>query len=119
MMTRHLVTICLALSVACGAVALTGCGGGSGAGDYANTPPPPPTQSPETVKKFTDMLADPNMGATMKRFACTTLGDLGDGAKTALPVLEEAAANDADETVKQAAKEAIDKIKAGPAPAAS
>lgn len=47
----------------------------------------------------------------MKSTALRTLGSLGDDARLALPVLQGIAANDREERVRRAAKEAIDQIR--------
>lgn len=120
-MSRQLFVGCLVLMVLCGTFTLTGCGGSSGGGDYANSPTPKPPQTAENVKQMLDMLTNANAGTNIRRVAAVTLGEIGDVAKTALPELEAAAANDPDESVRKAATEAIAKIKGGaaPAPAAS
>jgi HEAT repeat protein len=58
---------------------------------------------------FIECLKDPNDDWT-REFAAKTLGDIGPGAKVAIPALAEAQKNDRSRQVRNAAEKALKKI---------
>ncbi len=89
---------------------VVGCGGEP---NYERSTEPAPDAADRIAKMVAKISTDAASTTTIERRAtCGMLGGYGKVAESALPALEQAASQDADESVRKAAAEAVEKIKA-------